>query len=333
MPPLDLTDSSTLDRLIKIFHGGPAETPQHDVLRAPELAHATVEDTYHGVLLPVVKLGVKTNLKNGVPGFNAGSTEYHVHFTLSDSDSLMLRNMCYANLRREFEKKPDSLRPFVERAFDMAATDDVESAWGVFKSMARVGWESDGSFLVKHRSSAKRPSRVCVRSAEGVDHTGRLEVFSGCVVRLDVRVISWGFKEMFGVSIKMGIGGITLYHTGAFPIVRTRFLPGNFYMCKKNDGELLLRDACGHPVYIRVPNHRNSGRLHVDADFMKQVKALEDKVGCPLSSIQHDGDDRFIEVTSKDQSLSSRPTSLVITPAIRMVKSMRVLHWLESKCG
>ncbi len=281
---VNLSDPSVLEKIISIRNSGPAETPQHDVLQSPSLEHATIDDADTGILLPVVKLGPKTNTE-GVPGYTPGSTEYHLHFALKDDARSRLQALCYESLRNAFVKNEGSMQQFVSRAFDMAPSDDIDSVWKVFKSMARVSWEDDGSFLVKHRSTKRSPRPLCVRSAEGVDHSGKLTVASASVVRIDIRIVTWAFKDMFGTSIKLGVGGVTVYHASAMPIVRSRFLPGNCYLCVRPSGEFEIRDACGHTMRVKLPNRYDDGRLLIDTEFDQEVKELDSKVGCPLTCI------------------------------------------------
>jgi len=318
----DLSDPDTLRRLIHIKESVVPETCQGDVLLTPPLSSATVADCSRGILLPAVSLGPLTNMI-GVPGYNKGSTEYHIHFALPTSARARLQELCYESLKQEFIKNTGSIRPFVQRAFDMSPSDEVDDAWNVFKSMARVAWRDDGTFLVKQRETSKRPRPVCVRSAEGVEHTGKLKVASATVVRLDVRIVTWGFKDMFGTSLKLGIGGISVYHTSTMPVTRSTFLPGNFYLCVKPSGEFEIRDACGHSMFIKIPNRGDANRILVDSDFARDVNAMEDKLGCPLSCIKNDDDESYIAV----QGTKGTNSNVVITPHIITQKGMRQLHW------
>ena len=333
---VDLTDPSILSRLLQIKDGGIPETPQGDVLTAPQLFSTDAEDLQHGVLLPPVELGEMTNLV-GQPGFDKTTTEYLVHFRLSDVARDRLKEFCLENLKREFMNNQKKLKPFIDRAYQLAVSEDPESAWGVFKSFARKAWRDDGSFLLKVRSTKKNPRFVCIRSAEGVDHTGHFTPGSGSIVRPEVRSLSWGFKanDMYGVTLQLGIGGLTVYRASCMPEVHKTFRPGNFYLCVRPDKTYELRNVGGHAVRMRIPYRPCEATecIYIDESFAESVQALENKIGCPLSCVDHchELDQHMMKVDgSKTVStgVGQQVTHCVVRPVIRTNGSLRTLAWI-----
>ena len=332
---MEITDTSDFDMnyidrecitiLCRIIHKPIGlEFPQHDVLQAPSLNSSTVKDTSVGILLPAVTLGTMTDM-NGSSGYNKGDVEYNIHFKLGKESSDILKRLCYANLKQEFINNTKSFQPFIEKAFSLSPSEnDIDAVWAVFKSMARFSWLDDGSFMIKHRKTKKNPISPCVRSAEGVDHSDKLTVASGSVVRLDVRILSWSFKEMFGTSIKLGVGGIIVYRSSSMPSVRSSFLPGNFYLCIRPKGDFEIRDATGHALRVKVPARVSKERLLVDRDFIESVKLMENKLGCPWTCVEENDDEKYISINNMGHV---NDESVVITPTIVMNKSMRTLQW------
>jgi len=326
---MDVTNPRTMQRLLEIRYGSEPETPQGDVLRSPDLFKARVEDTHTGILLPVVKLGNQTNL-HGQAGYDRLHTlEYLIHFRLSDSARDRLCSLCWLNLKEKFLNNDEAFVPFINKAFENCSSDNVDDAWEAFKSLARSPIQDDNSFLIKERTKLKNPCPPCIRTAEGVEFTGRMMVPSGSVCRIDCRVVSWSFKGMYGVSLKLGIGGIYVYRSATLPSAKKRFYPKDYYLCIRPDSSFEIRDASGHMLTVLVQN-TSCGDKHIliDNDCYSDIEALELKVGCALSSINDTEDGKMI-IVQDPKTLYKKETSwITLRPSIKMNKSMRYVEWV-----
>lgn len=330
---MDLSDPATLARVVNIRNSGETETPQGDVLRSPDLYTAQLEDTHTGILLPPVRLGNRSNLM-GQSGYDRLKTiEYLIHFELPDKARQRLVSLCWMCLREAFNNNGEKMRPFITRAYENCPTDSADDAFEAFKSMARMPWDDDGSFMIKERTTVQKRHQPCVRSAEGVDHTGNMAVPVGSIVRIDVRLVSWAFKEMYGVSMKLSFGGITVLKTAnRHARIRTAFLPGNYYLCVTRDeaNRYEIRDAEGHPMLIKIPFRLHAASepaLVVDAQFADSVVEMEHKTGCALTCLHDDESCKFMHVRDLGTEPDPNDHSIFITPKISNNKSMKQLYW------
>lgn len=324
---LDLAKPETFSKILEQRRSFEPETEQGDVLQLPPLSVAQLEHTRTGFSLPPVKLGRETELV-GHPGYDPSKTiEYTVHFQLPPEAHNRLVKLVNLVLSEAFRNNDKDLSKFIGEAYEQSPSDDYEMALSIFLSKARVPWRDDNSILIKERTTRKDPRPVSVCSAEGVDHSGFLQITSGSVVRIHVRIVTWGFNGVYGASLKLNHRGIMLYRLEGEPVKRCHFMPGNFYLCVRPDKTLEIRDACGMPMRISFPRNVTADGLHLllDETMVAEIYAMEEKINCPVTCV-HKTQNNEAYLTF-DQPVSSTEDHIVCTPHVVMKGTWRTLRW------
>lgn len=325
---LPLSDPSVLSRVLSDRTKFASETFQGDILQSVPLSRAQLKDTEISIALPPCKLGHETDLA-GHPGFDKNKTiEYFIHFKLPDAGHRRLVELCWLVLREKFRNKDPKFVQHIDTAFSETGDDDTELAWQCFQSRARVPWRtSDNSFILKERTQKSNPIPLTVVSAEGVNHSGMMDVTPGSVVRLHVRIMAWSFNSMYGISVKLSDTGIQVYRREGRPIIRSSFLPGNFYMCVRPDESLEVRDACGHEMYVRFPCGGGTETFIIDETMAANIALMEQKLCCTTSCVYRTDDEQpYIKIPHMPATSGDMHT--VLTPKIVANKSWRHLRWI-----
>ncbi len=276
-------------QFIQTFKDKPNQLPLFDPYARPALQEASANDLLYGVTLPTCQLVEGTDI-DGVSGYE-GEIERKVVFSLQPDDALKLRTLCNELLKDTYENCNDKrLQPFVDSAFQQAGG-DVDLGWKIFAAQARPPWEKNGTFVIKERSKEDRPKYITVRSAEGIDHTGKMSLKAGAIVEISVRVLVWGFKQMYGMSLKCDYGGVRVFYANTEQKVHDEFVPGNAYMCAADNNTIQLRDASGLQFLISLHiADAIDGRFIISDEQAHMVKKLENKCGCPISVIEDTAD-------------------------------------------
>ena len=308
---------------VNAFNSRPRTLSLFDPLKRAKLHDATPEQIVRGVELPVCQLLHRTDVV-GHEGYG-GEVERVVHFSLAKDDSKKLRELCNAALRNEFENCTDKrLKPIVTEAFVNGG--DAESGWQMFAASARPPWEKDGTFMIKARSKPGRQRFLTLRSAEGVDHSGKMRVVAGARVQITAKVIVWAIsRELYGMSLKLDYGGIKVLDAGIGILPRSVFVPGNAYLCMRKDNSLELRDAVGMPFTLRTAvNSIRHGEITISADTAKMIHAIEQKCGCPISMVIEERGEHWLSCDVPSHCIN---TTIEITAIVTLKNKMRTLQW------
>lgn len=323
---LDLSKPELFSKLLEQRSVFPPQTEQGDVLQFPSLSVAQLKDTSTGFTLPPVKLGPQTDLA-GHPGYNKQTTiEYTIHFSLPSDAQKRLSNIVNLLLTEAFRNNDKDLQKHIAEAYEQTPENEYDMALRIFLSKARLPWQDDGSVLIKERTTVKESRPVSICSAEGVDHSGRLKVLPGSVVRPYVRIVTWAINGIYGASMKLSDKGLMVYRCEGPPVSRQHFLPGDFYLCVRPDETLEIRDACGAPMRIKFPlNIRSDTSLFIDDTMRDDIHAMEEKIQCPASCVSTSVEGKPF-ITFGD-SLPAASAFYVCRPTVVMNKSWRTLRW------
>lgn len=309
---------------VNAFNSRPRQLTLFDPYKRPKLHDATPEQMLCGVELPVCQLLHRTDVV-GHEGYG-GDIERSVHFSLAKEDSKKLRELCNGALHNEFLNCSDrKLKPIVTDAFVRGG--DAEMGWQMFAAAARPPWEKDGSFLIKARSKPGRQRFLTLRSAEGIDHSGKIKVVSGARVIITAKVIMWAIsKELYGMSLKLDFAGIKILDAGMGLVPRQIFVPGNAYLCMRQDSTLELRDAVGMPFTIsfKVEGVR-SGECAITKEMAGMISAMERKCGCPISRIVEERGDHWLACDVPTHCIN---TTVQLRADVTINGKMRSLAWV-----
>ena len=310
-------------QFVSAFHARPRQLTLFDPYKRPKLHDATPAQMLCGVELPVCQLLHRTDVV-GHEGYG-GDIERSVHFSLAKGDSKKLRELCNEALHSEFLNCSDrKLKPIVTDAFVRGG--DADMGWQMFAAAARPPWEKDGSFLIKARSKPGRQRFLTLRSAEGIDHSGKIKVVSGARVIITAKVILWAIsKELYGMSLKLDYAGIKILDAGMGVIPREVFVPGNAYLCMRKDSTLELRDAIGMPftVNIKIEGVR-SGECAIAKELADMIGAMERKCGCPISRVVEERGEYWLSCDIPTQYIN---TTAQLRAGVVMKNNMRSLTW------
>ena len=327
---LDLSQPEIFSKILEQRTHFEPETFQGDILQLPSVTTAQLADIKTGFTLPPVQLGNETDLV-GHSGYDRQKTiEYSIHFKLPSEAHSRLIQLVHLALSEAFRNNDKDLSKFIGEAYEKTPSDDYAMALKIFLDNARVPWRNDDSILIKERTSRKDPRPVSVCSAEGVDHSGFLNITKGSIVKLHVRIVTWGINGVYGASLKLSDKGIMLYRLEGQPVKRCRFVPGNFYLCVRPDDGLEIRDACGMPMRVSFPRTMANGNksLLLDEEMVNDIHSMEEKLSCPVSCVHRN--DENMPFLTLDKPLSLGSDHVLLTPQIYMNNSWRTLRWVPT---
>ena len=314
-------------QFINAFPGGPPELVAFDPFARPTLRQC---DDFNqlklGIELPVCQLLEGTN----VEGYEAygGDIERCIRFSLADDDSKKLRDMCNAVLRDSFYNcNNKKLQHFVNDAFTEGG--DMDAGWSMFACRAKPPWERNGTYTIKARSRKGKQKFIMTRSAEMVDHTGRLNVKPGARVKLTVMALVWAFNGSYGLTLKLDNAGMVVLNAGLGIVPRKTFVSGNAYLCVGQDDELQLRDASGYAFTVELtPKVMRHREVLITAEQAQMFRSLETKCGAPFSMVKDDADGIWLSILPKvGHSDVSSSSTIRLRAVPKKEKSMMTVTW------
>ena len=240
-------DSTQLAHILKLRADHVPEVNQGDVFGVVALHDAKPKDLRKAVRLPLATLGPYTNMFGG-KGFDEGTTEYRLHFSMPPEDSRCLRMLCNDVLRHCFDNPHINDFEEVVEEFMSQHPDDKEAAWVAFAKSTKPPWKDDGTWQIRVKSGKKSKRFMTSRTVEGVPCTSSIMAKPGGTVVADVRVYPWAFNGRHGMTLQLAATGVMIVNANNPQPPRKHFFPGHACVV---DGK--VRDATGDDFVIDLP--------------------------------------------------------------------------------